>query len=69
MTYQRSSRIVVNDEVLDAIAQRIAGCDFDDLGPDQRVKIYSLALQESMAEDIAEIRTWFQNSRTFDGLN
>lgn len=59
---------VVSDETLDELAQRIAGQDFNQLHPEHKVKIYDLALKESMAEDLYEIRLWFENSKLFDGI-
>jgi hypothetical protein len=59
---------VVGDERLNDIAQAICGQTFESLHPEHRVKIYDLALKESMAEDLYEIRVWFEKSKTFDGI-
>lgn len=59
---------IINDEVLDELAQTIAGLTFEQLHPEHKVKIYDLALKESMAEDLYEIRSWFEQSKLFDGI-
>jgi hypothetical protein len=67
MAHKRG-RIEIDIETLDEIADTIGGTSFMGLHPEHRAKIYDLALKQSMAEDLHEIRRWFEESRTFDGI-
>lgn len=59
---------LINETDRNEMSQLIANCDFDNLGPAQRAVVADLVLKQSMAEDLYEIRRWFENSKLFDGI-
>lgn len=67
MSYARTQVDLLDDGRLNDIATLVAGCEFESLGPEQRVKIIDLVLKLSMAEDIYEIRYWFEKSKLYEG--
>lgn len=59
---------LLNKQDCDEMAQLLADCYFEQLGPAQRATVIDLVLKKSMAEDVYEIRRWFENSKLFDGI-
>lgn len=59
---------ILDEDNCNELSQLIAGVDFEELSPDNRVKIADLVLKRSMAEDLYEIRRWFEESKLWDGL-
>lgn len=56
-------------EELDAMAQEVCRCDFDQVAdPAHRAIIMDLTIKADQAGDIADIALWFRKSKLWEGL-
>lgn len=57
------------DDDLDAMAQKITRCNFDEVAaPEHRAIIMDLAIKADQAGDVADIALWFRKSKLWEGL-
>lgn len=57
-----------DEELLDQVAQSIAGCDYSTLAADHRAVVFGLALQAERNAYTYQAAQWFKMSKLWDGL-
>ena len=63
-----SSGIPANED-LDAMAQKIAKCDFEQItSPEHRAIVMDLAIKADHAGAAWDMAAWYRNSKLWDGL-
>ena len=55
-------------DLLDEVAQSIAGVDYSALGPDHRAVVFNLALQAEHGESLYHAAQWFKLSKLWEGI-
>lgn len=56
-----------DEDLLDEIAQSIAKCKYDDLGPDHRAIVFDLAIKAEHAAFMQPISEWCKLSKLWEG--
>lgn len=57
-----------SEDLLDEVAQSIAGVDYKQLAPDHRAVVFGLALQAEIGASLHHAAQWFKHSKLWEGV-